>query len=246
MPAPKKRKRTKASGRSLKWILRVFIKLACVCILFTLFQVATMRFINPPFTVAMVWHWLKGQFGLCPYEWPEYQWRSLKDMSPSLIRAVLAGEDQRFFLHNGFDFVELDNAVRHALTSGKTRGASTVTMQTARTVFLWPDRSLLRKSAEAYYTVIIELLWNKDRILEVYLNMVDWGEGLVGAEAAAKRYFHRRSDSLTARQAAALAAILPNPHQWSPTKPNLTVRNRTKRILRDMGHISLSPLGEAK
>lgn len=246
MPVPKKHKRSKTSRRFLKWIIRVFIKWAFVCVLFTLFQVGTMRFINPPFTVAMAWHWVKDRFGPHPYEWPEYQWRSLEDMSPSLIRAVLAGEDQRFFLHNGFDFIELDNAVRDALMSGKTRGASTVTMQTARTVFLWPDRSLLRKSAEAYYTALIELFWNKQRILEVYLNTVDWGEGIVGAEAAARRYFHRGSDRLTPRQAAALAAILPNPHRWSPTKPNQTVRNRTKRILRDMRHVSLGHLDKAK
>ena len=205
----------------------------------TLLQVVAMRFINPPFTASMAGHWLKGRFGPTSYEWPAYRWRPLEDMSPSLLRAVLAGEDQRFFGHYGFDFIEMDNALRDVLTSGQTRGASTVTMQTARTVFLWPDRSLLRKTAEAYYTVLIELLWDKKRILEVYLNTVDWGEGIVGAEAAARRYFQRRADSLTPSQAAALAAVLPSPHRWSPTKPNQTVRKRAKRILRDMPHISL-------
>ena len=246
MATPKKRNRSKRSRRFLKWVLRIFLKCLFALIFLTLIQVVTMRFIDPPFTVTMAWHWLTSRSGPAPYRWPEYRWRSLRDISPSLVRAVLAGEDQRFFSHHGFDFIELDNAVRDALNSGRTRGASTVTMQTARTLFLWPDRSLLRKSTEAYYTVLIEVFWPKKRVLEVYLNTVDWGEGIVGAEAAAKKYFHRKADCLTPRQSAALAAILPNPHRWSPTKPNQAVRNRTKRILRDMKHISLGPLGEGK
>ena len=244
MPAQRKRKQTKDSRKALKWILRASLKLALAGILVTVFQVMALRFINPPFTAGMAWHWLKGQLGSNKYEQPAYHWRSLEDMSPSLIRAVLAGEDQRFFSHNGFDFIELDHALREILTSGKTRGASTVTMQTARTVFLWPGRSWLRKSAEAYYTIFLELLWDKKRILEVYLNTVDWGEGIVGAEAAARRYFLRRSDQVTPFQAASLAAILPSPHRWSPTKPNQTVRNRTHRILKDMRHIPLSFMDE--
>ena len=113
----------------------------------------------------MAWNWLKGQFGAKPYKWPKYHWRSLEDISPHLIKAVLAGEDQRFFSHRGFDFIEMDHALRDALVSGKTRGASTLTMQMARSVFLWPERSLIRKLAEAYYTMLLELLWNKRRIV---------------------------------------------------------------------------------
>ena len=187
----------------------------------------------------MTWNWLKGQFGEKPYKWPKYHWRSLEDISPHLIKAVLAGEDQRFFSHRGFDFIEMDHALRDALVSGKTRGASTLTMQMARSVFLWPERSFIRKLAEAYYTMLLELLWNKRRIVEVYLNTVDWGEDVVGAEAAARRYFCKTSRQLKPSEAAALAAILPSPHRWSPTNPDPMVLKRVKRILEDMEHISL-------
>ena len=161
-------------------------------------------------------------------------WRTLKEISPHLRRAVLAAEDQRFLAHHGFDFTELNQAIKEMALKRGTRGASTLTMQVARTVFLWPGRSWLRKAAEAYFTVLIEIFWSKERILEVYLNTVDWGAGLMGAEAASKKYFHRSAAHISRHQAALLAAILPNPDKWSPTQPGLRVLKRQKRILENM------------
>ncbi|MGE5841599.1 MAG: biosynthetic peptidoglycan transglycosylase, partial [Deltaproteobacteria bacterium] len=115
----------------------------------------------------------------------------------------------------------------------------TITMQAARTVFLWPGRSPARKALEAYYTVLIEVLWSKKRILEIYLNTVDWGENTVGAEMASKRYFQSSSSALTAEQAALLAAILPSPHHWSPERPTEYVKERQRRILEDMKKMPL-------
>jgi monofunctional biosynthetic peptidoglycan transglycosylase len=167
------------------------------------------------------------------------RWRDLKDISPFLIRAVLAGEDQRFMSHNGFDFIEMNRAFHDLISAKRIRGASTITMQVARTIFLWPGRSWTRKIMEAYYTVLIELLWSKTRILEIYLNYVDWGTGIMGAEAASQKYFHVNSGKISASQASLMAAILPSPHLWSPLNPNKIVSERQKRILRDMNKIHL-------
>jgi len=155
-------------------------------------------------------------------------------MSSYLKKAVLAAEDQRFLSHHGFDFTELNQAVRDLLTAERTRGASTISMQVARTVFLWRGRSWFRKIAEAYYTVLIELMWSKERILEVYLNTVHWGKGIMGAEAASRKYFRTSSANITPSQAALLAAILPNPTKWTPIKPSKYVRERQKEIMRQM------------
>jgi monofunctional biosynthetic peptidoglycan transglycosylase len=167
------------------------------------------------------------------------EWRELDGMASHIIRAVLAGEDQRFFTHHGFDFIEMNRAVKDLLSDGKVRGASTISMQTARTVFLWPSRSLGRKITEAYFTLLIEALWSKERIMEVYLNTVDWGPHVMGIEAASRNYYKRSSASLTRSQSALLAAVLPNPHKWSPVKPNAYVLQRKAKIQKDMMKISL-------
>jgi monofunctional biosynthetic peptidoglycan transglycosylase len=202
-------------------------------------QVLLLRSANPPFTATMAWRWVQGKITSTQYKWPDYRWRPLKEISPFLAKAVLAAEDQRFLLHHGFDFVELNHAVRDILMAKRVRGASTITMQVARTVFLWPERSWLRKIAEAYYTVLIELFWSKKRILEIYLNTVDWGPGIIGAEAASIKYFNMTSTRITPSQSALLAAILPRPHKWSPINPKEPVRQRQKRIMKDMESMPL-------
>ena len=170
---------------------------------------------------------------------PNKFWRPLKDISPHLRKAVLAGEDQRFLSHHGFDFTELNQAIKEMALKKGFRGASTISMQVARTVFLWPKRSWVRKAGEAYYTVLIEILWRKERILEIYLNTVDWGSGLMGAEAASRKYFQCSSARIFSNQAALLAAILPNPDKWSPINPSAWVLMRQKRILKDMKRMPL-------
>jgi len=224
-------------------IVRRVIK-ACVLFLglflvFSILQVAALRFVNPPFTGTMISSWVADKMAGREAQWPDPEWRPLRKISPHLKRSVLAGEDQRFTAHNGFDLVEMNQAFQDVLTGGRVRGASTITMQVARTVFLWPGRSLARKSLEAYYTVLIEVFWSKKRILEVYLNTVDWGKDVVGAEMASKKYFQTNASYLTAEQAALLAAVLPSPHQWSPEHPTEYVRERQRRILGDMRKMPL-------
>ena len=163
----------------------------------------------------------------------------MEQMSPYVKKAVLAAEDQRFLTHNGFDLIELNEAIKDMAMGKGYRGASTITMQMARTVFLWPARTWMRKGLEAYYTALLEIFLSKERILEVYLNTVDWGEGIRGIEAAARAYFHVSPTHVSRAQAALLAAILPSPHRWSPTKPNARVLGRQRRILNDMNKMAV-------
>jgi monofunctional biosynthetic peptidoglycan transglycosylase len=221
-------------------ILGYVLKTLFVLWVFTILQVVLLRFINPPFTATTLWKWIKK--GDLVQDYRLYNsWRPLNKISPHIRKAVLAGEDQRFLSHHGFDFTEMNQAVKDMVLRKGYRGASTITMQSARTVFLWPGRTFFRKMAEAYYTVLIEIFWGKERILEIYLNTVDWGEDILGVEAAANRYFHRSASGISASQAALLVAILPNPQKWSPIHPNPVVLTRKKRILKDMKSMPLIP-----
>lgn len=139
------------------------------------------------------------------------------EISPALRRAVLAAEDDRFYLHWGFDLVEIEKALERAERGGRLRGASTITQQVAKNIFLWEGRSFVRKGFEAYLTLVLELTLPKERILDLYLNLAEWGDGVFGAEAAARKHFGRSAKSLTAEQAARLAAVLPAPRRWSPS-----------------------------
>jgi monofunctional biosynthetic peptidoglycan transglycosylase len=151
-------------------------------------------------------------------------------MSPALIRSVIAAEDAGFCTHRGFELEAIQAAWEHNETSDRLRGGSTISQQTAKNVFLWPQRSYLRKGLEAGFTVLIELGWGKRRILEVYLNTIEWGPGVYGAEAAARRNFGVGADRLTPAQAARLAAILPSPLKWRAAKPGPYVKRRSGRI----------------
>ena len=159
-----------------------------------------------------------------------YVWSG--DISPRLERAVIAAEDQNFCRHNGFDWQAIDKAMKDHQRNPKKRlrGASTISQQAARTLFLVPMRSWIRKGLETYLTVLIEALWPKQRILDAYLNLVDWGDGIFGAEAAARSYFGTDASSLTSAQAARLAAILPNPHRWRAAKPGRYVARRAANL----------------
>ena len=230
----KKTKKTKRKKKPLRFLIRLGIILLLALIALSVAQVAVVRFVNPPFTMRMAVDYVASLVALEPYQAPDYRWQPMEKISPYLQKAVLASEDQRFLQHKGFDVVELRKAINDMLTGKTIRGASTISMQTARTVYLPPHRNLLRKALEAYYTALLELFWSKRRILEIYLNTVDWGDGLMGADAAARHYFKTSPIQLTQRQAALLAAILPNPHRLSPTRPDETVRYKVRRILRYM------------
>ena len=147
-----------------------------------------------------------------------------KAIAPALRRAVLAAEDDRFYLHWGFDLVEIGKALDRAERGGRLRGASTLTQQVAKNIFLWEGRSYVRKGAEAYLTLVLELTLPKERILDLYLNLAEWGDGVFGAEMAARRHYGVSARSLTAEQAARLAEVLPSPRRWNPEGPVATSR----------------------
>lgn len=175
-------------------------------------------------------------------------WTPIEEISPHLQRAVIASEDPKFLSHNGFDF----EAIARALEANKKRkikmGASTITQQTAKNVFLYPSRTYLRKGLEAYFTVLIEALWDKRRILEVYLNVVELGPGVYGAEAAAQYYWKRPAHKLSQGEAQLFAAILPNPRRWNPKRPTnfvLKRRNFIRRNLALLGHSYFRPLTDS-
>ena len=167
----------------------------------------------------------------------EWAWRPLGEISPHLSAAVIAAEDNRFCEHFGFDWHELAGQLDRALAGERARGASTITMQVAKNVLLWPGRDPLRKALEAALTPQFELLWSKRRILEVYLNVAETGPGLYGAEAAARAYFGRSAATLTRREAALIAAVLPNPRAWAPQAPSAYLRRRAATIERRVGQL---------
>ena len=231
--------RGKKKGYLFNRFSRFLTKIVFFLFFSSLLQVFVLRFINPPTTVPILLLRARNLFSSEYYVIPKFEWRSIKHISPNLIKAVLASEDQRFMYHSGFDFREIDRAARELLIERKIRGASTITMQMARSVFLWKTRSIPRKLIEAYYTVLIEFVMPKIRILELYLNTVDWGYGVVGAEAASKKYFHKSASELSVREAALMAAILPSPHAWSPVNPNRHVLERQRRIIKSMNGMHL-------
>jgi monofunctional biosynthetic peptidoglycan transglycosylase len=151
--------------------------------------------------------------------WPRRDVVSRAAISPHLRRAVLAAEDDRFYLHGGFDLVELEKAIEASRQGGRLRGASTITQQVAKNLFLWEGRSFIRKGLEAWITVVLEVCLPKERILDLYLNLAEWGDGVFGAEMAARTHFRKPASRLTREEAARLAAILPAPRRWSPHGP---------------------------
>jgi monofunctional biosynthetic peptidoglycan transglycosylase len=181
------------------------------------------RWLPVPVTPLMLVRAVQGE-GL------DRAWIALPDVAPDVVRAVIASEDARFCRHLGFDWREIRNAWRDWRERGRLRGASTISMQTARSVFLWPGRDPVRKGLEIGLTVPLEALWPKRRILEVYLNVVEWGPGVYGIQAAARHHFGKSAGALTPTEAARLTAILPAPRSWSAAQPGSHVRQRAATI----------------
>lgn len=206
-----------------RWLRRILVAVLCLFVGLPLALVTVYRFVPPPVTILMIQRSLEGK-GI------SRTWRPLDQMSPALIRSVIAAEDAGFCSHRGFDFEAMQEAWAHNERSDRVRGGSTISQQTAKNVFLWPQRSYLRKGLEAGFTVLIEVGWGKHRILEVYLNTIEWGPGIYGAEAAARRNFGVGADRLTPAQAARLAAILPSPLKWRAARPGPYVKRRSGRI----------------
>ncbi|MCL1868005.1 MAG: monofunctional biosynthetic peptidoglycan transglycosylase [Paludibacter sp.] len=168
----------------------------------------------------------------------EKTWVSIDKISPNMVQAVIASEDNLFAQHNGFSLTAIEKAIEHNKKGKRIRGGSTISQQTAKNVFLFPQRSYVRKGLEAYYTVLIEFIWGKKRIMEVYLNVIEMGDGVYGVEAAAQKYFHTSASRLTKEQSALIAASLPNPRRYSIEKPSPYIKKRQAAILRLMRLIS--------
>jgi len=166
-------------------------------------------------------------------------WTSLEARGNRLPEAVIAAEDQNFEEHGGFDFEAIRKAQQYneRHKGRKMKGASTISQQTAKNVFLWPSRSWVRKGFEVYFTFLIEVLWSKERIMEVYLNVIETGDGIYGMEAAARNYFHKPAKRLSAQEASLLAAVLPNPRRWRPDRPTAYISRKASRIRQYMGGI---------
>ena len=199
------------------------------------------RFVPVPITPLMVIRLVEQTFD------PEKKVRLYKDWVPiseisrNAPQAVFAAEDQKFLTHKGFDFEAMEKAWENNKKGKRIKGASTITQQTVKNVFLWPGRSYLRKGLEAYFTVLVELLWSKERIMEVYLNVIEMGDGIYGIEAASQAYYKKPAAKLNRNQAAMIAAVLPNPIRWTPARPTGYIRGRQAWIMRQMNN--LEPLG---
>ena len=170
-----------------------------------------------------------------------HHWVSIEKISPHLPVAVMGSEDQRFLLHHGFDFAAIQKAAKQNMGGGKKMGASTISQQTAKNVFLWPGRSWIRKGFEMYFTALIELMWSKQRIMEVYLNSIEMGDGIYGADAVAEYNFGTTAGNLSRAQCALIAATLPNPRVFSSKYPSAYMRKRQKQIMKNMRYMPSFP-----
>ncbi|WP_435955494.1 monofunctional biosynthetic peptidoglycan transglycosylase [Dryocola sp. BD626] len=221
-----------------RWVLRAVLAVAGLWVA----GILLFSFLPVPFSAVMAERqlsaWLSGDFGYVAHS----DWVSMDEISPWMPLAVIAAEDQKFPEHWGFDMDSIEKAISHNERNEKrVRGASTISQQTAKNLFLWDGRSWIRKGLEAGLTVGMEMVWSKRRILTVYLNIAEFGEGTFGVEAAAQRYFHKPASRLSASEAAMLAAVLPNPIRFKANAPSGYVRQRQQWILRQMRQLGGEP-----
>lgn len=231
--AQKKRSSTKSKQSFTKKISAVLTRIFLWFLLVSVLWVLAYRFINPPVTLLMVLRNIERKSDDKPVKL-EKKWVDFEDMSDNMKRAAVSAEDQLFLKHIGFDVKAIEKAFATNQKGKKIKGGSTISQQTAKNVFLWPGRSWVRKGFEAYFTLLIELLWSKERILEVYLNVIEMGDGIYGAEAAAQAYFGKSCTNLTRSQAALIAACFPNPRRWTPKNPTRYIKHRQYLIMKNM------------
>lgn len=220
-----------------KKIYRFLWKFAIGFIGLSLFFVLIFRFVPVPVTPLMVIRSVQQLVEGKKLQL-KHNWVSIDAISKNLSLAVVCSEDQNFLNHFGLDFKAIERSVEASKKGTKRlRGASTISQQTAKNVFLWPGRSWVRKGLEVYFTVLIEIVWSKERILEVYLNSIEMGNGIYGAEAASRFYFKKSAKNLSRTQAAAIAAVLPNPREYSANPPSPYIQGRIRWIVRQMGQL---------
>lgn len=225
----------------IKWVFKLLRKIVVFFFVSTILAVVAYRFVPVPVTPLMV---IRSVERMQKKEgmWIHHSWKPLDQMSKHLPVAVMAGEDAKFLLHNGFDKEAIKKAAAYNKKHKNHRyGASTITQQTAKNVFLWPGRTWVRKGLEAYFTVLIEFFWSKHRIMEVYLNSIEMGDGVFGAEAVARRHFNKSAASLTRSECALIAGSLPNPIKYDSKNPGRTLLNKQHRIEREMKFIPSFP-----
>ncbi len=224
----------------LKKILHILVKCFLWFLGLSILTVIIYRFVPPPITPLMIQRVVEQKMDGKEMKL-EKDWLSLDEISPSLPLAVITAEDQKFEEHFGFDLQAIEKAQKYneRHKGKKTKGASTISQQTAKNVFLFPVRSWIRKGFEVYFTFLIEVFWSKERIMQMYLNVIEMGPGIYGAEAASQYYFHKPAKKLSNAEAAAIAAILPNPLKWSASKPTPYITRKKAWIVRYMRYMEL-------
>ena len=221
-------------------IIKIIFALTFSFVIGSVLLVVFYKFIPPPVTPVMIIRVFESVIEGEPVGINK-TWKSYDEISPNFFRAAISGEDGRFMSHEGVDWKAVEDAKRYnEIHKGKKkRGASTITMQTAKNAFLWHGRNYFRKALEVYYTYLIEIIWGKKRILEIYANIVELGPGIYGVEAAANQFFHKSAKDLSKREAALIASVLPNPRLWSPDKPTPYLEKRVAFIMGRMGGIGV-------
>lgn len=220
----------------VKKIAKYIFRLLLTLFIITILWVAVYAFVPVPGTPLMLARYFGEDVPI------NHTWTPLEEITPDMQLAVIAAEDNRFVLHNGFDWEEIEKARKEAEKGKKLRGASTISQQTAKNVFLWHGRSWVRKGLEAYFTTLIELIWGKERIMEVYLNSIETGEGLYGIHAVAEANFGKKPSELTREECALIAATLPNPRHYSSKKPSRYIQKRKRAIMKNMNYIKRNNL----
>lgn len=217
----------------MKKLYRFIVKLLFWCIVLSVGLVVLFKYVPVPVTPLMMIRYFE-ETNKQPQKLWKHDWISIDNISKKMQLAVVCSEDQKFLKHNGFDIDAIEKAYINNKTKKRLRGGSTISQQTAKNVFLWPKRSWLRKGLEAYFTFLIEKIWNKKRILEVYLNSIEMGKGIYGVEAAAQYWFKKPAEELTSYEAAAIAAILPNPRTYCPNPVTTYIQKRKLWIISQM------------
>ncbi len=219
-------------NRIFSWIKKALLWFFGLSIL----SVIVFKWVPVPFTPLMITRAIEqkmdGKEMTCSHDWVP-----LEEISPNLQKAVIASEDGNFLKHSGFDFKAMQKAFKNNNKGRRLKGGSTISQQTAKNVFLWQGRSYLRKGLEAYFTFLIEIIWGKERIMEVYLNSIEMGDGVYGAEAAAQHWYQTSAENLTPMQAAGIAVILPNPRKFKASNSSAYTQKRKNKIVRVMKHV---------
>jgi monofunctional biosynthetic peptidoglycan transglycosylase len=230
---PTKKPVKKESSSFMNKLSRFLFKMFLWFLGISVFLVLLFKFVPVPFTPLMAIRAIEnkkaGKEMVCSHDW-----EPLENISVNLQKAVIASEDGTFLKHNGFDFAAMKKAFKNNERGRRIKGGSTISQQTAKNVFLWQGRSYLRKGLEAYFTVLIEVIWGKERIMEVYLNSIEMGDGVYGAQAASEHWYRKEAANLTPIQAAGIAAILPNPRKYTATSSSSYINNRKAKIMRVM------------